>query len=42
MLTIAKIAKGYDIIANNSLTFVRVDSDNIKTLEAHDQLQSII
>jgi hypothetical protein len=42
MLTIAKIAKGYDIMANNSLTFVRIDSDNIKLLEAHDLLQSIV
>ena len=42
ILTIAKIAKGYDILANSSLTSVRVDNDNIKTFEAHDLLQSII
>jgi hypothetical protein len=42
VLTIAKIAKEYDIIANNSLTSIRIDSDSIKSLEAHDLLQSIV
>ena len=41
-LTIAKIAKGYDSIANSSLTSVRIDSENIKTLEAHKLLQNIV
>lgn len=38
VLTIAKVANGYDIIANISLTYVRIDNDNIKLLEAHDML----
>ena len=42
MLTIAKIAKGYDVLANSSLTSVRIDSDNIKTLEAHDLFHNIV
>ena len=38
MFTIAKIAKGYDIIANSSFTSVRIDNDNIKPLKTQDLL----
>ena len=39
---IAKIAKGYDIIAKSSLVSVRIDSANIKTSEAHHLLKTIV
>lgn len=42
VLTIAKVAKGYDIITNISFTSVRIDSDNIKLLEAHNMFQRIV
>lgn len=39
---IAKIAKGYDIIAKSSLVSVRIDSDSIKTSEAHHLFKTIV
>ena len=41
-LVIAKIAKGYDIIAKSSLVSIRIDSANIKTSEAHHLLKAIV
>ena len=39
---IAKIEKGYDIIAKISLVSMRIKSDNIKTSEVHHLFKSIV
>ena len=41
-LVLAKVAKGYDIIAKSSLASIRIDSDNIKTSEAHHLIKAIV